>query len=320
MKALIASELRQRIRGKRWWGLLAIWFLVLYGFTALVRQGAKHAFSFEPEFADPVGIVMFGSLVLFVLGLMCLVIPSLTSTSINGERDRGTLAVLQSTLMRPHQILIAKLGSAMIAATAFLAATIPLTLWAGTEGGIGFGRTVVVYLLLLITAALLVVIGLVASAVVRRPSLSAVAAYSMVFLLTIGTPILFALSLATAEERDFERLVGWRWAILAPNPFVVVSDAAPRTGSDRFFNNDPLEAIRDGVRSARRPPQPRTVNEFGEPVESFQSLENSEPDDGPALWPTGMAIQAALAGVGIYIVIRKLKVPARKLGTGERIA
>ena len=321
MRALIVSELRQRIRGKRWWGLLLIWFLVLYGFTSLVRNGAKNAFSFQPEFADPVGIVMFGSLVLFVLGLMCLIVPSLTSTSINGERDRGTLAVLQSTMMRPHQIFLAKFISALITAAAFLAATIPLTLWAGSEGGITFGRTVIVYFLLLLTAALLVVIGLVASAIVRRPSLSAVAAYSMVFFLTIGTPILFALSLTTAEERDFERMVGWRWAILAPNPFVVVSDAAPRADSDRFFgSNDPLNGIRDSVRSARRPPQPRRVNEFGEPVETFEPLDDARFEEGAPLWPTGMAIQAALAALGIYIVVKRLKVPARKLGTGERIA
>lgn len=319
MRALIFSELRQRIRGKRWWVLLGIWFFIIFGFTALVRNGAKSAFRFDPDFADPIGNVMFGSLVLFVLGLMSLVIPSLTSTSINGERDRGTLAVLQSTMMRPGQIFTAKFVSALIVAVAFLAATVPLTLWAATEGGISFGRTVIVYVLLLVSSALLVVIGLAASSLVRKPSLSAVAAYSMVFLLTIGTPILFGLSLATAEERDFERQVGWRWAILAPNPFVVVADAAPRAGRDRFFSNDPLAGIRDSVREARRPPRARGgMIEFDpeNPQENF----DLEYGAGAALWPTGMAIQAALAALGVYIVIRKLRVPARRLGTGERIA
>lgn len=319
MRALIVSELRQRIRGKRWWVLLIVWFLVLFGFTALVREGAKAAFSWQPEFADPVGIVMFGSLVLFVLGLICLVIPSLTSTSINGERDRGTLAVLQSTMMRPHQILLAKSISALITAAAFLAATVPLTLWAGSEGGITFGRTVIVYFLLLLISALLVIVGLTASAVIRKPSLSAVAAYSMVFLLTIGTPILMALSmLAFGEPEDDD--VGLRWAILAPNPFVVVADAAPRTTDDRFFNNDPLSGIRDGIRQLRSPR--RFYMEGDLQVGSEEVLTNvpEHPEEGPAVWPVGMAIQAVLAAAGIYIVIRKLRVPARRLGTGERIA
>ncbi|MGI8773721.1 MAG: ABC transporter permease [Actinomycetota bacterium] len=319
MRALISSELRQRIRGKRWWILLGIWFFIIFGFTSLIRNGAKSAYRFDPEFADPIGNVMFGSLVLFVLGLMSLIIPSLTSTSINGERDRGTLAVLQSTMMRPGQIFLAKFVSALIVAAAFLAATVPLTLWAATEGGISFGRTVIVYVLLLVSSALLVVIGLAASSLVRKPSLSAVAAYSVVFLLTIGTPILFGLSLATAEERGFERMVGWRWAILAPNPFVVVADAAPRAGEDRFFSNDPLAGIRDSVRQARKPPRPRGAEGVIE-FDPENPQEEFEFGGGAALWPTGMAIQAALAAIGVYIVIRKLKVPARRLGTGERIA
>ncbi|MBA2725878.1 MAG: ABC transporter permease subunit [Actinobacteria bacterium] len=330
IKALVLSELRQRIRGKRWWALLAIWTLILFGLTALVRNGAVGQQAFTPGPA-PLGPVMFGSLALFVLGLACLVIPSLTSTAINSERDKGTLAVLQSTLFTARRILAAKFLGAMVVALAFLAATIPLALWCLSEGGASIGKVIVVYLLLILACALLVLLGLAASALIRKPSLSAVAAYAVVFLLTAGSPIIFGLSLLGAPEVAFERQIGWRWAILAPDPFIVLADAAPRS-DDSVMISDPLNAIRDSVRDARRPPirfdpqtglpiDPRT----GEPIDpnsgSFEVLfPEDEVEEPPALWPLGMAMQAGLALGAAAVVLKKLKIPAHRLAVGERVA
>jgi ABC-type transport system involved in multi-copper enzyme maturation permease subunit len=341
IKALVQSELRQRIRGKRWWALLAIWTLILLGLTALVRNGAKaqqqfnqqfdHGFEMESLAADlvPLGPVMFGSLALFVLGLACLVIPSLTSTAINSERDKGTLAVLQSTLFTARRILAAKFLGAMLVALAFLAATIPLALWCLSEGGIGLGKMLIVYLLLALACALLVMIGLAASALLRKPSLSAVTAYAVVFLLTAGSPIIFGLSLLGVPDVGFERQVGWRWAILAPDPFIVLADAAPRS-EDNVFLSDPLNSIRRSVRDARKPPtrydqrtglpiDPNT----GQPIDPNQSFpldEETELKEPPALWPLGMAMQAGIALGAAAIVLSKLKIPAHRLAIGERVA
>ena len=43
---------------------------------------------------------MYDVVVFFVLGLGMLVVPSLTATSINGDREQGVLATLQTTLLR----------------------------------------------------------------------------------------------------------------------------------------------------------------------------------------------------------------------------
>lgn len=335
MTALVVAELRQRIRGKRWWILLALWVLALYGLVALTRAGAVNEASFSPDIR--IGAVMFGSLVLFVLGLACLIVPSLTSTSINTERDRGTLAVLQSTLLRPRDIVVAKFLAGLAIAIGFIVATLPLALWSFSEGGVEAGRAVIVYLILVLMAALLLLVGLAASAIVRRPALSAVAAYGLVFLLTIGTPILFALSLLGAPEVGFERQVGWRWVILAPNPFVVLADAAPRSEVASF--TDPLEGIRDAVRESRRPPtrfrggalpfdpdtgEPLPPDQMPIPQEEFFGDEPffvDEPvGEPPALWPAGAAIDAALGLVAAYLARERLRVPARRLAPGERVA
>lgn len=320
--ALIVSELKQRMRGKRWWILLGVWILLLLGLVALVRAGATRAAEFSGEFVQ-VGPTMFGSLALFVLGLSCLVVPSLTATAVNGERDRGTLAVLQATLYRPKDVLLAKFSAAFVTAAVFVLATIPLAIWSASEGGVSAVRAVVVYVVLLAMCALFIAIGLAASSLVRRPGLSALAAYAGVFLLTAGLPILFGLSMLSATPEPVtqriggqvitytEPRIGWRWLLLAPDPFVILADAAPRQRSR--FVSDPLAVIREGARASRqqsRSPVFRDGVGFAEET----------PPEPPPLWPVGLAIDVGVIALCCYEVLRKLHVPARHLAPGERVA
>lgn len=293
----MVSELRQRLRGKRWWIVLGIWFAVLLGLLALARAAA----SGEPELL--VGPFMFGSLALFVLLLACLIVPSLTSGAINGERQGGTLAVLQATLLRPWEIVAAKLGAAVVTAAAFLLATIPLAVWCMAEGGVGLGAVLVTYLLLLVTCLVLAAVGLASSAVVRRASLSAVVAYAVVFALTIGTPIVFGLSfIGVSGDTEGGAQVGWRWLLLAPNPVVVLADAAPSPAARSADDvGDPLSAIKYAGRLTRQ-----TAFEQG--------------DDAPPLWPTGLGVLLLLAAAASALTLDRLRVPARRLGPGERVA
>lgn len=292
---LMVSELRQRLRGRRWWVVLGVWALALLGLLALTRSavsGLGEGFRLGP--------FMFGSLALFVLALACLVVPSLTSGAINGERQRGTLAVLQATLYRPWEIFLAKLGAATVTAAAFLAATLPLALWCFAEGDVSVASVLVVYLVLLVTCAVLSTFGLAASALIPRPALSAVAAYAVVFALTIGSPIVFGLAYASASDSSELGVteIGWRWVLLAPDPVIVLADAAP---SPRGAE-DPLSGLRAAGRFAR----------------------DSETDDpggeGPPLWPTGLLIQMLLATGAALLAVSRLKVPAKRLGAGERVA
>lgn len=259
---------------------------------------------------------MFGSLALFVLGLAAVIVPSLTSTSINGERDRGTLAVLQATLYRPHRIYGAKFAAALITAGVFLVVTIPLGVWSFTEGDVGVGRVLMVYVVLVVASALFIAVGLAASALVQRPALSAMAAYAFIFLLTIGSPILYGLSLLSAEQQvrqveirggegtftEVTQEIGPRWLLLAPNPFVVLADASPRT-SERI--DDPLSAIREAARTSRETQGSVVFRREGEP---------------PALWPAGLVIDLGLLALAAFLTLRKLQIPARRLARGQRVA
>ncbi len=312
MKALIMSELRQRIRGKRWWILLGIWFLALLGLVLLVRGATRRALEFNPDTNVEVGAIMFGSLALFILALSCLVVPSLTATSINGERDRGTLAILQATLLQPWQIVAAKSIAAAIATAAFLIATVPIGLWCMANGGVGLKRGAAVYLTLFVVSIVLLAGGVMASSIVRRPALSAVLAYGFVFLLTIGTFILFGVSMATAQFSNDGPDYGPRWLIVAPNPFIVLADAGPVGGGDEI--DDPLSGMRAWIREIRTPPP--SSGRLGGPVE----LLPEEQETPPPVWPYGLAIELAFAALAFYVATNRLHVPAKRLPRGERIA
>ena len=56
------------------------------------------------------GAVMFGVVVLVVLALALLVAPALAAQSVNGDRERGTLATLQVTRLRAGEIAVGKLA------------------------------------------------------------------------------------------------------------------------------------------------------------------------------------------------------------------
>ena len=313
MKALILSELRQRFRGRRWWIVLIIWFVVLGGLTALIRSAALRGSTDE---SFEVGTFMFSSLAVLMLALACLVVPSLTATSINGERDRGTLAILQATALRSWQIVAAKLAAAAATTAAFLAVTLPLALWSFTEGGFSVGKLFSVYLTLYVVTFVLLAGAMAASAIVRRPALSAVLAYGFVFSLTIGTLILFGISMATVEY-DFEGGgpdYGARWMILAPNPFVVLADATAGD-VDRPYD-DPLGGIQLSIRQLRDPDfQIQSFDpETGDPIFT------TEPPRLSAVWPYGLAVELALACFAFYVATERLRVPAKKLPRGERIA
>jgi hypothetical protein len=164
--------------------------------------------------------------------------------------------------------------------------------------------------------------GLMASGVVRRPALSALLSYAFVGFLTIGTLILFGVS-STVAEYDRETGTteyGARWLILAPNPFVVLADAAPESGGEDL--DDPLNSMRDAIRNLRDP-QPVF---FDGPPECTPSGECVPPPPPPeqeeagAVWPYGLGIQLAFALFALYVATERLRVPAKRLPRGERIA
>jgi ABC-type transport system involved in multi-copper enzyme maturation permease subunit len=344
------QEFRLRIRAGRWRWLLAAWFATLAGFTVLVRLALGAS---RPDDATragvggdepPFGTPMYGSLMLLVLGLGMLVVPALTAQSVNGDRERGTLATLQVTRLSAAQLATGKLAAAWGTSLVFLALTLPLVVWSVAEGGVPFGRLAVT---MLVVALLLGVVCAVAqglSALLVRSTTSAVLSYLVVFALSIGTLIAFGLASALTTETvtrtvppppaPFTPPGGQEsytytttqsrtdrvWWLLAPNPFVVLADAAPAlprridpiTRQPEPTGFDPLGEIGRGVREQRAGPQQPQIYSSDAPLPELPR--------GRAVWPIGLAVNLLLGAAALAITVRRLRTPLRALPRGVRVA
>jgi ABC-type transport system involved in multi-copper enzyme maturation permease subunit len=321
---VVAQEFRIRLRTGRWRWLLGAWLVLLALFTLLLDFGLKTGDSYLPDHSLR-GIPLFGFLMLFVLGSMLIISPALTAQTINGDRERGTLATLQVTRLRPAEIALGKLLAGWSVGLVALALSIPFAGYAMTQGGLTIGRVAAVYGVVALLIGTVCAVSQALSALLARSITSALLSYVVTMTLAVGTLVAFALALPLTEERVVavnpdghrytvnlshpERV----WWLLAPNPFVIVADAAPRvpprvsgTGIESY---DPLSLIGNDVRQLRSPQ--------GWFVYTSGSLPDSE--DKP-VWPYGLGFSVLLGAGSVLVTIRRLRTPTDRLPRGVRVA
>jgi ABC-type transport system involved in multi-copper enzyme maturation permease subunit len=354
------QEFRIRIRAGRWRWLLSTWFAVLLLVTLLLKLSVDQV---DAGDATNKGVVVYGGLTLLVLGLALLVVPTLAAQSVNGDRERGTLATLQVTRLTAGDIAVGKFAAAWGTSLVFLALTLPLVGYCMFLGGVPFGRVVVVSLVLALLLGTVAALALCLSSLLSRTTTSGVLAYLTVFGLTLGTLIAFGLGTALTQEtytakttcptlaelqqqgvpaRDTQSYLDscsssyqatrtrtdQVWWLLAPNPFVVLADAAPQlpapTAAERaataaleargvhrtnLRDADPLGGLGRSVRGLRSPPTPDGV------LANVLLGDNHRP-----VWPWGLGFDVALGCGALWITARRLRTPTRNLPRGQRVA
>jgi ABC-type transport system involved in multi-copper enzyme maturation permease subunit len=309
VRLVARHEFRVRLRTGRWRWLLGAWVAVVAVFTALL-----HLALLTTDTA--VGTPLFGGLMLFVLGLVLVVSPALTAQSINGDRERGTLATLQVTRLAPVQIAVGKLVAAWGVGLAALALTAPFVIWAVAQGGVGVVRVVAVIIVVALLIGVVCAVSQALSALLSRSITSALMSYVVMFALTVGTLIAFGLSVPLTtetiqvsdnqgstweEQRAHTERVWW---LLAPNPFVVLADAAPTLPPPKPYESRPLDPLGEVGRGVRNIRQGEYVDGRG---------------DKP-VWPYGLGFDLLLGAGGVWVTTRRLRAPAHTLAKGVRIA
>jgi ABC-2 type transport system permease protein len=340
------QEFRIRLRTGRWRWLLGVWVALLAGFTVLLDlavdtgygytgygyTGHSHAgysytgYGYTEDDARR-GVPLFGILMLFVLGMVLVISPALTSQTINGDRERGTLATLAITRLQPMEIALGKVLAGWGVGLVALALTIPFAGYAMAKGGITVGRVVAVYAVVAILVGVVCAVSQALSAVLARSITSALLSYLTVAALAVGTLIAFGLIGQLITERRTERTPDGQvyayevtredkvWWLVAPNPFVVVADSAPQVpprytvhGKTVYVDDyDPLSAIGREVRELRQPPSEERALDFGR-------------NDLPAVWPYGLGFNVLLGVAAVLVTAQRLRTPSRRIARGVRIA
>ncbi|WP_407708917.1 ABC transporter permease [Arthrobacter nitrophenolicus] len=351
---VVALELKQRLRSRGWYIMLAIWFVL----TALVtwltwaswnaQQAAQRAYgSYMPPGSAGPGSMIFEVVLAFVLLFALLVAPALSANAVNGDRAGGTLAILQVTLLEPGQILWGKFFAAWLAALAFLVASTPFLVIGVALGGLTPGHVLVSLLMLAVEVGVVCALGVGISALAGRPLFSIVVTYLAVAGLAVGTLIAFGLGTGlaqgtvmanNAQYRAYEPLANGpvqpeytcvgplreqpatrtervAW-LLAMNPYVVVADAIPYP--DRVMQQGfPTSGAIEGISQGARYALagPEGTYPCANGVVQPTYLNQKTP-----LWPLGLGLQLALSGLLMLLGQRALRTPAHRLARGTRIA
>ncbi len=342
VRTVAALELRQRVRSTKWIVALVVWFVVVGAIVLLLSGALSTMFGIGPGDESPRGGIMYGATTFLVIGLGLLVTPTLTSTSINGDRAAGTLATLQVTLLTPAEIVVGKVLAAWAAACAFLVLSLPYLFVGVAMGDIPWWSPLLTFLL--IAAILLGVCGMGVgfSALVSRVAGSTVLTFVTAAALTLLSPLMFVLTYPTIlqqetvrtlqtpptwdGERDVECYIDTQiqdvahtertWWLLGLTPFVIVADGSATSSDSRAAqeDNDLLGVIRSGVRELRAGP-PAIVDQCWTEHDPIVAKQSPDP-----VWPWGLGAFVVLGAAGAALAVRRLALPQATLPRGVRVA
>ncbi len=342
-------ELRQRVRGAAWYVLLGVFVLIVFAVTVFTTLATSNT--------DAPGAVLYSLVVYFVLLLGTLVAPALSGNAINGDRESGTLATTQVTLVATWQLVVGKFLAAWITALGFLVAALPFLLFALALGGASPDTALVSILVLALELGVVAAVGVGLSGLIRRPLFSVVVTYLVVAALSVGTVIAFGLGGAVAQREVTvtNETIDWAasgevdpatglpadpvcvqqsysysvprfdavWWLLAANPYVLLADAAP-THFDGSGNPDDLfGTIKLGVRMAQLPPEPSTGYSECDPAPPTWDQGRTPAEvmaETVPSWAVGLGLHVLLAIALLAAAVTRTRAPSRRLAAGSRIA
>lgn len=349
-------EVRQRIRSTRWKWTLAILFalisLLILGSLFLTvgvvgvpyRDWARYLYDLT------LGIVLF-------LGLAAA--PTMSATSINGDRRDATLALVQATPITSVELTVGKLLGSWLASLVLIGVALPYLLWGLFQGPMSIVAGVLGIVVTALLLAAYCAIGLGFSAITSRPAASAMLTQATVLTLLIGLPIVFGMTVPLVTQKHEVRepqtvfapgepvTLGsartcddapreqsflhteWTWWLLLPNPLLVVGDAvssgvyldaARRVNGGASLGGEALSMARAGPNITDHTCAERTAQ-----GDDWYSLRR-EADARHEMryighsWYLGLLVNLALGGIGLWVASRRLRVPAQRLSRGVRVA
>jgi len=345
VSVILSLELRQRVRGVAWYVLLGV-FVVLIAIVTLLLTVALNGFGLSSD-ERGVGAGIYSAIIYFVLLLSTLVVPALSGNAINGDRDAGTLATTQITLVTTWQLVLGKFLAAWITALAFLVAALPFIVFSALIGGLSPLTVLVSAAVLAVELGVVAAIGVGLSGILTRSLFSIVLTYLVVAALSVGTLIAFALGGITVQtDRTSTYITGTEysasglaiecgapvvskqtvprfdlfWGVLVANPYVLLADAVPTTYNNGY-PEDLFGYIKFSTRSAQITPQDSVYNECDQNAGSTVSPTPEETITSTIPgWFVGLFIHLLLAGGALYWAWARTDTPAGRLPKGSRVA
>lgn len=182
---VIAKEFTAQMRSKHTFILLIgyltlISIIILFIYGIAVADGSS--MSWDPEFRQGIGKVIFSTVVIMELALISFIGPGLTAGAITTEREHQTFDLLRTTLLSARSFVVGKLGSSFSFLFVLIIAALPIQGFAFLLGGVEIEEVIVSLLMLITTALAYCALGIFFSSIAQRTLTATVSSYASIVL------------------------------------------------------------------------------------------------------------------------------------------
>lgn len=225
------KEAKLRVRTNRFAKVVFVYnFLLL----ALALLGFEMAFNIHWNSYIDYSRAPLIYLILIVVEMLMIIfiVPSYTAGSIAGEREKQTLDILLTTVLKPRQIIMGKLMSSIGMVMLLVFSSLPILSVIFTIGGVGVKDLIRFIFVAVIVAIFIGSIGMVASTIYQKTVQATVFSFGMVFVVCVGTIALVAVTYFLQQMYFWNIMQGkgevpdvaWMALILLLNPVITMKD------------------------------------------------------------------------------------------------
>lgn len=229
---VIAKELRGRMRDRRTFIVLTFYLSLISSFVGVVYlflSESASGMSFNPDYRQMLGKSLFGTVVIIELLLIGFIAPGLTSGAITSEREHRTLDLLKTTLLSARELVLGKLGAAVIYLLLLIFTVLPIQSLAFILGGVGPAEVIISTILLIVTAVFFSTLGIFFSSFLKRTLAATISSYGSI-LLSVLMLVFFVFSMgfltsllynngANSSFRE-DMLMIIIWIVISTNPLL----------------------------------------------------------------------------------------------------
>jgi len=204
---ILVREIDHRMRDNRTYFIPTVYVFVLGIVTLAVYLVTTSSGSdgYNPVQGWVIGKAIFHAIAFTQMGLIILLVPSVSAGAVTGERDKGTLQLLLVTPLPRGRIAAGKFLASVLYVLLLVSTSIPFAGLSFSFGGTDLALLAVTVACLLSTALSLAAMGLMVSTVMRRTVPAVLLAYGLAAALLVGPGVAeIALHIAFT---DFDSIV-----------------------------------------------------------------------------------------------------------------
>lgn len=121
------------------------------------------------------------------IGILGVIVPVRTASSISGERERQTFDIMMTTGMTPFSVIAGKVMTAIVQSMLFVAASLPIMALTFVVGGVPWSYLIYFFAIALLASFFSASIGILCSSLCKKSVSAVIMSYGFYLLFFVGT-------------------------------------------------------------------------------------------------------------------------------------